>query len=309
MICMNKKGFTLVELLAVILLLLVIISITVPVVTKIIENSKNSVYKTQVNKILSATYDYSLKNSKLLPDNNNEKRYITLGDLQNKGYINTNVVDPKVNDFFSSDLVISIKKVDSNYKYDDKNSILKGYYLYTVEFNFMKTSEFTKNKPNISLDGYGTTSFTSNIELSSLLDEPMYTAYSYNGEDITNKVTKTILYNSNVVEKVDTSAAGIYYINYTVVDNEGYSNNLVRSIIIVDTVAPSLEIPENVTISTNITKFDLFEGVNCTDNSGKCDIKIEGKIKFGEKGKYIIKYISSDPTGNTSTLKRVITVD
>lgn len=305
---MNKKGFTLVELLAVIVLLLVIISITVPIVTNIINNSTNSTYRSQVNKILSATYDFSLKNSEFLP-NYNEKTFITVSHLQKTGYISTTIINPKTNEPFSNDLVISIKNVGSNYKYDNNNSILKGYYLYTVEFDLMKTSNFIENKPIITLEGYGTNSFTSNIDLSSTLDEPIYIAYSYKGENITDKVTKTILYNSNVVDKVDTSAAGIYYINYTVVDNEGYSNNLVRSVIIVDTTAPSLEVPENVTISTNITKFDLFEGASCTDNSGKCDLKIEGKIHFGEKGKYIIKYIAIDPTGNTSTLKRVVTVD
>lgn len=305
---MNKKGFTLVELLAVILLLLIIISITVPIVTGVINNSKESTYRSQINKILSATYDYSLKNSRILP-NYNEKKYITLGNLQNERIINSSLINPKTNENFSNDLVISITNVGSDYKYDNNNSILKGYYLYTIEFDLMATSNFFENKPIITIEGYGTTSFVSNVDLSSTLDEPRYTAYSYNGEDITDKVTKTILYNSNVVDKIDTAAAGIYYVNYTVVDNEGYSNNLVRSIIIVDTTAPSLEIPENVTISTNISEFDLFEGASCTDNSGKCDIKIEGKINFGVKDKYVIKYIAIDPTGNTSTLKRVVTVD
>ena len=67
---MNKKGFTLVEVLAVIILLSAIISITVPIVTNVINTSRDSVYKSQINKILSATYDYSLKNSSILPKYN-----------------------------------------------------------------------------------------------------------------------------------------------------------------------------------------------------------------------------------------------
>jgi len=305
---MNKKGFTLVEVLAVIIILLVILSITMPITTSVINNSKNSAYRSQINKILSATYDFSLKNSEFLP-NYNKKIYITLSKLQKEGYISTSLTNPKTGESFSNDLVISISNVGSNYKYDNDNAILKGYYLYTVEFDLMNTDKFIENKPIITLEGYGENSFVSNIDLSSTLDEPNYSAYSYKGDNITNSVTKTIIYNSNVVEEVDTSAAGVYYINYTIVDSEGYSNNLVRSVIIVDVTAPILEIPENVSISTNITKFDLFEGVSCTDNSGKCDVKIEGKINFGVKDKYIIKYIAIDPTGNTSILKRVVTVD
>lgn len=305
---MNKKGFTLVELLAVITLVLVIISITVPITTNVVNNSKDSTYRSQINKILSAAYDYSLNNSKILPNYNN-KKYLTLSLLQKEGYINTSIVNTKNNKNFPNDLVISITNVGSNYKIDNNNSLLKGFYLYTIELELMKTTEFIENKPSITLEGYGTESFISNIDLSSTLDDPVYIAYSYKGENITDKVTKTIIYNSKVINDIDTAAAGVYYINYTVVDDEGYSNNLIRSVIIVDTTAPELEIPENITISTKITEFDLFEGTSCMDNSGKCDIKIEGKINFGVKDKYIIKYIAKDPTGNTTVLKRVVTVD
>lgn len=304
---MNKKGFTLVELLSVIILLLVIISITIPAVTSVINTSEAVTYDSQVNKILSAAYDFSLKNSEFLPENNT-KKYITLSTLQKDGFINTSILNPRNKKNFSNDLVISILNVGSNYKTTNKNSILKGYYLYTIEFEIMKSSQYKENRPIITIEDYGSQSFTSNIDLSNTLDDPAYTAYTYDGKDITDKVTKIIIHNSNVVEKVNTSVAGIYYINYTVVDDKGYSNNLIRSVIIVDHTPPTISV-SNVTISTNIEEFDLLEGVNCIDNSEKCDIKTEGKIEFGKQGKYIIKYIATDPTGNTTIKKRVITID
>lgn len=50
---MNKKGFTLVELIGVITLLAVIVVISVPIVTSSIKNTKNKAYNEQVNTIVN----------------------------------------------------------------------------------------------------------------------------------------------------------------------------------------------------------------------------------------------------------------
>ena len=60
---MNKKGFTLVELLAVIIIISVVITLVFPSVSSIISQSKNTVRDVQINKILDAAYDYTLKNT------------------------------------------------------------------------------------------------------------------------------------------------------------------------------------------------------------------------------------------------------
>ena len=44
-------------------------------------------------------------------------------------------------------------------------------------------------------------------------------------------------------------------------------------------------------------------------NSGKCEIKVVGDINFGVAGKNIIEYRATDPTGNTTIIKRVITIE
>ena len=51
-----------------------------------------------------------------------------------------------------------------------------------------------------------------------------------------------------------------------------------------------------------------MDGVSCTDNSGKCDIDVDGTIDYGTIGTYSIKYKASDPSGNTVTKERVIKV-
>lgn len=55
---MNKKGFTLVELLAVIVILAVILTIAVPNMFKIINKSKEDTYNNQVTMIIDAAKKY-----------------------------------------------------------------------------------------------------------------------------------------------------------------------------------------------------------------------------------------------------------
>ena len=51
-----------------------------------------------------------------------------------------------------------------------------------------------------------------------------------------------------------------------------------------------------------------MSNVSCEDNSGKCNIEVSGSINYGVVGKYIIEYKATDPSGNTTTQKRVITI-
>ena len=64
---MKSKGFTLIEVLGVIVILAVIITLVFPSVDKTINKSKNVTYKSQINSMLNAAYDYTLENTKILP--------------------------------------------------------------------------------------------------------------------------------------------------------------------------------------------------------------------------------------------------
>lgn len=301
---MNKKGFTLVELLAVILILAVILTIIISSVSITLRKSKNTIYDIQMNDILKSTYDYSLKNIKLLPDDN-KKTYITLNELKKTGFIENDLKDPKTNKIISNDLVISIENVGTQYTNKEKNSLLNGNYLYKIE---EKGADSTKN-PIISFEGYEKAPILLSVDLGSKYNELKYSAKANDNKDITNKVIKNIIYNENNIDKINTSKVGIYYINYCVVDDNGYSACKEVSVVVKDEELPTLTIPENVTISTSKTSYDLEVGASCTDNSNSCKIEVEEDIVYGTAGKYIVVYKASDPSGNTIVKKRVITIE
>lgn len=304
---MNKKGFTLVELLGVILIISIIIALVFPEVSKVLRKSKTTINDIQINKILDAAYDYTLKNTKYLPSSS-ESKYITLNELKKENLIDADIKDSITNEEFPNDLVISIKNKKHQNK-TGKYSKSSGDYIYTVEKEFMDSDSYDNNRPTITFTGYDTYPVVINLNIGDTYTAIKYNAVSASGVNLSDRVVENIIYNSKNTKKINTKIAGIYYINYSVVDDDGYSNLATVSVIVSDNEKPVLTIPENVTISTSITSYDLLDGVICEDNSGVCDINTSGNIKFGVKDKYIIEYIASDPSGNTTIQKRVITVE
>lgn len=308
---MKNRGFTLIELLAVIVLLVIIFIIIVPNVTRIVNDSKDTIYQNQINTILNAAYDLTIKNTKYLPEKNN-KIFITLGELKRKGLVGSNIKNPNDRKDFSDDLVISITNVGNNYKSKNKYSKSNGNYLYALEIELMESSNYISKKPRIELIGLTPNSegnYVTNIDINGFFNDVNYMATSSDGRDLTSNVIVNITKDDTLVEKIDTSKAGIYHISYTVIDDNGYSRTITRSVIVFDNTSPTIIIPEETKISINVTDFDLMKDVSCEDNSGDCKITTTGEISFGVSGKYVIEYTAKDSSGNTSTLKRIITIE
>ena len=305
---MKSKGFTLIEVLGVIVILAVIITLVFPSVDKTINKSKNITYKSQINSMLNAAYDYTLENTKVLPETSKNISYVTLGELMSLGYLDNNLINPKTKKEFSYDLVVKISKVSNEYKVSDEYSKKSGEYLYTV---LIDGTSFV-NKPTIKFDGILANSdgnYITNVSLNGEFTDVTYSATTKDGVLITDKVVKYIIHDNEVVDSVDTSHLGIYYINYIVVDDDGNSNRVVRSVIVKDEEAPVLTVYDPKTISLNDTSYDLMNGVSCTDNSGMCDIKMEGSVDFSKKGKYVITFIAIDPSNNQARKSVTITVE
>ena len=92
-----KKGFTLIEMLSVIVILTVVSLIIFPEVNKVIKTSKQKSYETQINNLITATKKLVVKNTDLMPEKvNNQKTCITLTQLMQAGEIETDVItDPR----------------------------------------------------------------------------------------------------------------------------------------------------------------------------------------------------------------------
>ena len=114
---MNKKGFTVVELLAVISIIVIIVLIVVPNVISIAFKHKVSGYIANVKNIEDAVDAYILEYDIVLDSNN--KATINLNDLYDRGLIDKNLKDSRCDKLFSGEnTIITISQEEDVYAYD-----------------------------------------------------------------------------------------------------------------------------------------------------------------------------------------------
>ena len=114
---MKRYGFTLVELMGVIIILGVIALIAIPIVDRQLKESKNDLHQTQKENIKEAAKLWTAKNIYNLPASG-ESCYIKYSDLVNGGFLDEELKDPKTNTIFTDDNVnIKIEKDTKYNKY------------------------------------------------------------------------------------------------------------------------------------------------------------------------------------------------
>lgn len=117
---MKKQGFTLIELLAVIAILGIIATITVPVVINAINNSKIKACEEQERVIINAAQRWSTDNINLLPLNTTDVVYVDIWELQADGYLETgeDIINPLTNESVNESVVITYDDVNNTYIYE-----------------------------------------------------------------------------------------------------------------------------------------------------------------------------------------------
>lgn len=290
----HKTGFTLVELLSVIVLLGIISVIIIPNFTGILKSSKEDLYNNQIEVIKTSAKLWTLNedNKIVLSENTSWPYLITLGDLQDSGLLDE-LKNPKDDTYFSDSTLIYISVTDGNYTFTvDEDSI-------NASSNVITLNDERSYKVEIN------TSFT----------EPGYNA-SINGNDITSNIERKIYKNGVEVSSIDTTKISNYTIQYKV-SYEGENGIAERSIAIrrvkiVDTIPPVLVCSScngTIELESNNTDSYEFPTVTATDNSLE-DIKV---IKMGSfssiiPGQKKIIYIATDSSGNTGRLEILINV-
>ena len=201
---MKKKGFTLVELLAVIFMLSLILVIAVPSVNRYIKQSKEKAYNTQISTIIEAAQAYASANSGLLPRKEEFVVKITLGQLKSSGLIKEEVKNPNDDKYFDDALTIEIKKKGETYTYDIVESTI--------------TTRDGEKSPIINLNGSPMVTYNLNAT---------YTELGASATDSDgNAISNIVIDKSNLVM----SAEGIYQVKYTATDTKGISSTVYRNV-------------------------------------------------------------------------------
>ena len=151
-----KKGFTLVELLAVLVILSVVSMLVFPNVVKIIANSKEKLYQSQIRDIESIGKNFAMEHTELLDSNHINPTYVTIDALKNAGYLEMDKIsNPKTGEEINGCVRIDYNETNNQYHYNyedidcSKDSSLQGY-IVTYQGGLQKAEQ------NILLSAYDT---------------------------------------------------------------------------------------------------------------------------------------------------------
>ena len=110
----KRNGFTLIELMAVIIILAVIALIVTPLIIGGIKESKERLYDTQLENIKSAAKSFMID----LDLENDLTLTLTLDELKKAGYVKEDIKNPKTGESFNKCLLVSVERKDNAYEYE-----------------------------------------------------------------------------------------------------------------------------------------------------------------------------------------------
>ena len=281
-----KKGFTLVELIVVIVLLSLISIFTFPSINKVINERKEKLYNIQVENIKASAESYINKNNLF---STNDKVIVTLCELKQSGFTDENIKDPRTGLLISDNsMVIALKN--------------------TNEYTFMP----------------GLDSTTSCSVNDSILYEYIEVGSEYILKNDDSKYTITIYLNNEEVDSVDTSEINTYVIKYVssnetinkyvyIIDTTGPNIEYVNEQTYRDKNGyeeSSKKIGEGtIYISANQNStFVPFPATAIDKGEGETTLEITSNVNLKIPGIYYITYSSKDSKGNATTKNQTIKV-
>lgn len=286
-----KKGFTLVELLAVIIILGAIFAITFPLVTDNIRKTEEKAFNLQKEQIIAAAKDMVIKEYVVIPDKQSITLYV--GELKRKGFLPIKMINSKTKLTISNESNVVISRENNSYSYDVNIIDLEE-----------ESTENNENAPVIRLNG----NYVEYVEINTEYVEKGGTAYSNTGSSL--PLNLQIKSNDNEGGEIYTSKLGTYKLIYSATDdNNGLTTTSIRTVVVRDTIPPVIYFPENNIVKVSELNGSYVEkGVYAIDNSN-IGINVTYVSSLSNvPGKHVILYTAKDPSGNTTNAKRVITV-
>lgn len=247
MIDKEKRAFTLIELLAVIVIIGVIALIAVPVVNNMIRQSREKAYQEQVNRLIDKTKEWATENTDLLPNDEVDTTFLTIPDLKVGGYIkNEDVLDPRNNQEMNGCMVITydVHNVQYVYYYDD------------MDCETLKDTEYA---PIFTVEGIkDVEGLKDEVEVNTVYQFPRVTAHDRTGKEL--EVSGPVIRekgSTTILSDLPTSIVGkTYELVYTSFDpRKEIEGSITIEVTVVDTTPPTITLVYDTPPDTTDTDF------------------------------------------------------
>ena len=319
----KRKAFTLIELMGVLVIIGILIVILVPVINNSVKNNKEELYNKQLDLIKLSAKNLASDNEYILPEEDGEEIYLTLGQLRAMGYAEEIITNPKTKENFPDNLVVMIIKVNKDYDYDiilDGGEVLttSGIIVFNPSKRYIKkgsTSSYiitakTKTKVDLETTEYYVDMTKSNIVLRGVGETDSSIKYKLDGNKGLYKLTVAggekegyLYFNFKDLKDIEGKEIDTTTINSNI---NNVSNN---KQIIVDNTAPTCSWSgENSTWTNNAVTIKLTGIDNYKMNSSKTTYTKTYNQSGIEIFKNNLSYEIEDEAGNKNTCSKNVNV-
>jgi len=287
-----KRGFTLVEIIATIILLGVMGLLVTPIISNTIKENKENLYKDQLKEIEAAAEKWAYENMDMLPSSEGDSVTINLLQLKQGGYLNLDIRDPRDGELLSNtETTVKITLISNNYHYA------------AISKTDNLTTEVNNKAPIIVLNG----DVLEYVEINSEYQEKGIIAKDQFGNILTDVSIQYKKNNGTEVSSINTSDFNTYTIIYSTISNNE-SATVTRTVIVRDTTPPELTIPGELKItSSQATSYDYLQDITYSDNSLKT-VNVTVSDTKTTVGEHFITYKAVDPSGNETIKRRKVII-